>query len=210
MTEHEMIYLAVLAVCEKQDSLCMDVEEERIRLARAIADELADWIISSSHGFKHCRYEPLSQVRPRPLRARRVRRMQTHALGLAAKAHLHLLELSADGSLQLRPLCQEQWKHFLANQQHPMPQPTDGYFPVTSVHRDDLAGLGYDTSKVDDATMTELAEKMADAYLDSGFWIDLPIIADHLEIPKKKWRYPHRFPHPPDSGLGNGRGGGAL
>jgi hypothetical protein len=42
MTEHEMIYLAVLAVCEKQDGLCMDVEEERIRLAWAIADALSD------------------------------------------------------------------------------------------------------------------------------------------------------------------------
>ena len=67
-----------------------------------------------------------------------------------------------------------------------MPRPTDGYFPITSVHRDDLEGLGYDTSKVDDATMTELADKMADAYLDSAFWIDLPIIAEHLEIPKKQ------------------------
>jgi len=67
-----------------------------------------------------------------------------------------------------------------------MPRPTNGYFPITSVHRDDLEGLGYDTSKVDDATMTELADKIADAYLDSAFWIDLPIIADHLEIPKKK------------------------
>jgi hypothetical protein len=42
MTNHDLIYLAVLAVCEKQDGLCMDVEEERIRLARAIADALAD------------------------------------------------------------------------------------------------------------------------------------------------------------------------
>jgi hypothetical protein len=43
-----------------------------------------------------------------------------------------------------------------------MPQPTDGYFPITSVHRDDLEGLGYDTSNVDDGTMlVELASKMA-------------------------------------------------
>lgn len=42
MTEHEMIYLTVLAVCEKQDGLCMDVEEERVLLARAIADALSD------------------------------------------------------------------------------------------------------------------------------------------------------------------------
>ena len=67
-----------------------------------------------------------------------------------------------------------------------MPQPTDGYFPITSVHRDDLDGLGYDANTIDDATMMRLADKMANAYLDSAFWIDLPIIADRLEIPKKK------------------------
>jgi hypothetical protein len=42
MTEHELIYPTALAVCEKQDGLCMDVEEERVRLARAIAEALAD------------------------------------------------------------------------------------------------------------------------------------------------------------------------
>ena len=42
MTEHERIYLAALAVCQQQDGLCMDVEEERVRLARAIANALAD------------------------------------------------------------------------------------------------------------------------------------------------------------------------
>jgi hypothetical protein len=42
--------------------------------------------------------------------------------------------------------------------------------------------MGYDVSNVDDCTMAELASKMADAYLDQAFWIDLPIIADHLGI----------------------------
>jgi hypothetical protein len=42
MTEHERIYLAVLAVCQQQNGLCMDVEKERVRLAQAIADALAD------------------------------------------------------------------------------------------------------------------------------------------------------------------------
>jgi hypothetical protein len=66
-----------------------------------------------------------------------------------------------------------------------MPEPKDGYFPITSVHRADLEGLGYDASGVDDATMSELADKMADAYCENVFWIDLPIIADALEIPRK-------------------------
>jgi hypothetical protein len=62
---------------------------------------------------------------------------------------------------------------------------TDGFFPITSLHRSDLEGLGYNTSHLDDFTMTRLAEKMADAYCANGFWIDLPIIADAMEIPKK-------------------------
>lgn len=59
------------------------------------------------------------------------------------------------------------------------------FFPITGVHRDDLEGEGYDTSKVDDSTMRRLASKMADAYLEASFWIDLPIIADELGIPKR-------------------------
>ena len=59
-------------------------------------------------------------------------------------------------------------------------------FPITSVSRDDLEGIGYDASKVDAETMERLASKMADAYCDGGFWVDLSIIADNLEIPLKK------------------------
>jgi hypothetical protein len=67
-----------------------------------------------------------------------------------------------------------------------MPQSKDGYFPITSVHRADLEGLGYDISHVDDATMIRLAGKLANAYCENVFWIDLPIIADALEIPTKE------------------------
>ncbi len=59
-------------------------------------------------------------------------------------------------------------------------------FSITSVSREDLEGIGYDTSKIEDGTMEHLASKMADAYCDNGFWIDLPILADYLEIPKKE------------------------
>ena len=61
-----------------------------------------------------------------------------------------------------------------------------GAFKITSVAREDLESIGYDTSKVDDGTMLHLASKMANAYCDNGFWIDLPILAEDLEIPKKK------------------------
>jgi len=60
------------------------------------------------------------------------------------------------------------------------------YFTITSVHRNDLEEIGYDTTNVDDATMRQLASKMADAYCEMCFWIDLEIIAASIGIPKKK------------------------
>ena len=58
------------------------------------------------------------------------------------------------------------------------------FFEITSVCRPDLELAGFDTSKVDDATMERLASKMADAYCDKSFWMDIEIIAEGLEIPK--------------------------
>ena len=58
-------------------------------------------------------------------------------------------------------------------------------FKITSVSREDLEAAGFDASDVDDYTMERLADKMGDAYVSNGFWIDLPIIAEYLEIPKK-------------------------
>ena len=74
-------------------------------------------------------------------------------------------------------------------------KPKDGYFPITSVHRGDLEAQGFDASVVDDATMFELADKMADAYLDSDFWIDLEIIAEAIGIPRRA--DPARTPRQP-------------
>lgn len=53
-------------------------------------------------------------------------------------------------------------------------------FSITSVCRADLDSIGIDSTKFDDADMAQLASKMADAYCDNGFWIDLPIIAEHI------------------------------
>jgi hypothetical protein len=58
-------------------------------------------------------------------------------------------------------------------------------YVVSSVSREDLEGIGFDVSKVDDETMRKLASKLSDAYMENGFWIDLPIIAEYLEISKK-------------------------
>ena len=59
-------------------------------------------------------------------------------------------------------------------------------FPITSVCRDDLEEVGFDAKNVDDSTMSKLASKMADAYCDHGFWIDLEILADYFKIKKHK------------------------
>ena len=58
------------------------------------------------------------------------------------------------------------------------------YFPITSVSRADLAGLGFDASQVSDEKMQRLASKMADDYLEQLYWSSLIIIAEYLEIPR--------------------------
>ena len=60
------------------------------------------------------------------------------------------------------------------------------FFPITRTCRGDLEGIGYDTEEVDDQTMVELARKLGSAYTEQVYWIDLPIIADDLDIPKKQ------------------------
>ena len=60
-----------------------------------------------------------------------------------------------------------------------------GFFPIASLHRDDLEELGYDASAVDDVTMAQLAKKMADAYVQTSFWLDLGTIADELGITER-------------------------
>jgi hypothetical protein len=62
-------------------------------------------------------------------------------------------------------------------------KPRQGHFPITSIHRGDLEAAGFDASAVDDATMLELAEKMAEAYVETAFWTDLDSIAEELGIP---------------------------
>jgi len=62
----------------------------------------------------------------------------------------------------------------------------EGYFEISSLHRDDLESIGYDTSQVDDSDMKTLASKLCDDYCNQLFWSSLHIRADSLEIPKKK------------------------
>lgn len=55
-------------------------------------------------------------------------------------------------------------------------------FPITSVCRADLQEMltGAEIAKVDDGDMDWLSGKLADAYTESAFWIDLKIMARQL------------------------------
>lgn len=62
---------------------------------------------------------------------------------------------------------------------------SDGYFKVTSVHRDDLRQVGIDANEVTDGQMRDLARKMANDYCEQLFWESLRIIAvECMELPK--------------------------
>lgn len=59
-------------------------------------------------------------------------------------------------------------------------------FVITSVSREDLEEIGFDTSEVSDETMEYLAKKLGNDYCEQLFWSSLEIIAEYLEIPKKE------------------------
>lgn len=63
---------------------------------------------------------------------------------------------------------------------------SEGYFPITSIHRDDLQGAGFDAERISDDDMKELADKMAKDYCEQLFWESMEIIAEILGFPKKK------------------------
>ena len=60
-----------------------------------------------------------------------------------------------------------------------------GGFPIASVAREDVATQGFDTSKVTDDQMAEIADHMQDAYCDNDFWVEIETIADDMNIPRK-------------------------
>jgi hypothetical protein len=66
-----------------------------------------------------------------------------------------------------------------------MEHPHHVAFPITSVCRADLEHAGFDTANVDEWTMQELAEKLADDYCEQLFWGSLEILADDLKIPRR-------------------------
>ena len=61
-------------------------------------------------------------------------------------------------------------------------------FKITSVARDDIAdrfGIKIAESFTDEE-MVRLADKMANAYLENGFWIDLEVIVEYLLEERKE------------------------
>lgn len=65
-------------------------------------------------------------------------------------------------------------------------------YNITSVCKDDLLSAGFSRRQVnslDDADMKHLASKMADAYCENGFWIDLKIILQNILDDKKTKRH---------------------
>ena len=63
---------------------------------------------------------------------------------------------------------------------------SEGFFYITSVHRDDLEKLGFDVSQVTDKQMKSLAKQMADDYCNQLFHSSLDILAELNGIPKKQ------------------------
>ena len=59
----------------------------------------------------------------------------------------------------------------------------EGFFPITSVCRDDLRARHFDADKVTDEQMQELARRMANDYCEQLFWDSMEIIAEAVGIP---------------------------
>lgn len=62
----------------------------------------------------------------------------------------------------------------------------EGFFPITSICRDDLKARGFDADKTTDEQMQELARRMANDYCEQLFWDSMEIIAELIGIPKRR------------------------
>ena len=62
----------------------------------------------------------------------------------------------------------------------------DGFFYITSVHRDDLEERGFDVSEVTDSDMRYLSRLMGKDYCSQLFHESMEILAEMMGIPKKE------------------------
>lgn len=53
------------------------------------------------------------------------------------------------------------------------------------VSKEDLESIGFNTDNLVNDDISDIASKMLDAYCDNGYWIDLEIIAENKDIPKR-------------------------
>ena len=54
-------------------------------------------------------------------------------------------------------------------------------FSITSICRDDITALGYKGAEnIPDSVMEKIAKKMADAYVENSFWIDLDYFVEEF------------------------------
>ena len=67
-----------------------------------------------------------------------------------------------------------------------MSNKNNNHFVITSVHRDDLERMGFDTANVTDSDMEDIARRMSYTYTESVFWNDLEFKAWEIGIPKRK------------------------
>ena len=60
----------------------------------------------------------------------------------------------------------------------------NGFYPITSVHRDDIKGVlcltDEQAARITNDMMRQIAKKMADDYCDQLFWEHLPLIVEHV------------------------------
>ena len=63
---------------------------------------------------------------------------------------------------------------------------SEGCYPITSLHIDDLKDSGFDVSNVTESDLLTIADRMRDSYLDTLYWESLEEMATDLQIPKKK------------------------
>lgn len=73
----------------------------------------------------------------------------------------------------------EQENRFLLHLQNEI-----GFFNITSVSRDDVNELNFDGANMTNAQMNRLADKMGNAYLANGYWDDMRLCLEDMEIPK--------------------------
>jgi hypothetical protein len=63
-------------------------------------------------------------------------------------------------------------------------QPSGPYFPVASVHRNDITNAGYDASNLTDEDMEYIASRMQTSELMTAFWAAITKVCYHKGVPE--------------------------